>query len=58
MVISSVRSGLRANDYTGTLDGKKVCALLTNTTPEQAAIVISRFEEKGCRCRIREDSRL
>ena len=54
----AVRSGLRANDYTGTLDGKKVCALLTNTTPEQAAIVISRFEEKGCRCRIREDSRL
>lgn len=54
----AVRSGLRTNDYTGTLDGKNVCALLTNTTPDQAAIVISRFEEKGYRCRIREDGGL
>lgn len=54
----AVRTGLRANDYTGTLDGKRVCALLTNTTPEQAAIVIGRFEEKGYQCRIREDSGL
>lgn len=54
----AVRTGLRANDYTGTLDGKTVCALLTNTTPEQAAIVIGRFEEKGYQCRIREGRKL
>ena len=53
-----VRSALRANDYTGTLDGKKVCALLTNTTLPQADIVMKRFREKGLQCRIREDSGL
>ena len=54
----AVRTGLRTNDYTGTLDGKNVCALLSNTTPEQASIVLSRFEEKGYQCRIREGGKL
>lgn len=50
----AVRESLRTSDYVGVGGSGRVCALLANTGPEEAAVVQSRFEKRGFRCRMKE----
>ncbi len=50
----AVRESLRTSDYVGVGGNGRVCALLANTGPEEAAVVQSRFEKRGFRCRMKE----
>lgn len=52
--ILAVQSGLRQNDYFGSLDDGNIYALLSNTDVEAAGYVVNRFTDKGLGCEIAE----
>ena len=53
-----VRKSLRSSDYVGVGENGRLHVLLSNTGKEEAAIVGTRFREKGYECRIKETEEL
>ena len=46
---------MRQSDFLGELQDGRVYALLANTRPKDAAVVLQRFRDSGFNCRITEE---